>query len=71
LQTGDCVAAIGQKQSNGDVAARSITVTPMGPNGCTSGFAGGGGRFGGGGGGSFGGGGGGGFGGGGSFGGGG
>ena len=61
LQTGECVTALGSKDSSGTVAARALTISPMGANGCTAGFGGGfGGRggFGGGGGGGFGGGGG-------------
>jgi hypothetical protein len=49
LQTGECVTAVGPKNSAGTVAARALTITPAGANGCTLGF--GGGRFGGGGGG--------------------
>jgi len=58
LQTGECVTALGPKNSSGTVAARSLTITPAGANGCTAGFGGGGfgGGFGGGGGGGFGGG---------------
>jgi hypothetical protein len=56
LQTGQCLTAIGPKNSSGTVAARSLTITPAGANGCTAGFGrggfgGGGGGFGGGGGG--------------------
>jgi hypothetical protein len=54
LQTGECVTAVGPKNSAGTVAARALTITPAGANGCTLSF--GGGRFGGGGGGGFGGG---------------
>jgi hypothetical protein len=51
LQTGECVTAIGPKNSAGTVAARSLTITAAGANGCTLGFGGGGfGGFGGGGG---------------------
>src|SRR5580704_6535520 len=48
LQTGQCLTAIGTKASSGVVAARALTISPAGANGCTAGF--GGGRFGGGGG---------------------
>jgi hypothetical protein len=56
LQTGQCLTALGTKNSAGTVAARSLTITPAGANGCTAGFGrggfgGGGGGFGGGGGG--------------------
>jgi hypothetical protein len=56
LQTGQCLTALGTKSSSGTVAARSLTITPAGANGCTAGFGrggfgGGGGGFGGGGGG--------------------
>jgi hypothetical protein len=53
LQTGECLTAIGTKASSGVVAARALTISPAGANGCTAGFGGfgGGGRFGGGGGG--------------------
>lgn len=52
LQTGECVTAVGQKDSSGTVQARALTIVPAGPNGCTPGGGGffGGGRFGGGGG---------------------
>ncbi len=55
LQTGQCLTALGTKNSSGTVAARSLTITPAGANGCTAGFGrggfgGGGGGFGGGGG---------------------
>lgn len=56
LQTGECVTAVGQKDSSGTVQARALTIVPAGPNGCTAGGGGGffgGGRFGGGGGGGF------------------
>jgi hypothetical protein len=57
LAVGACVAAIGQKDSSGTVAARSLSIVPAGPTGCFTGGRGGG--FGGGfGGGGFGGGGG-------------
>jgi hypothetical protein len=49
LQTGECVTAVGPKDTAGVVAASSITISPAGANGCTEGFGGGG--FGGGGGG--------------------
>ena len=49
LQTGECLTAIGTKASSGVVAARALTISPAGANGCTAGF-GGGGRSGGGGG---------------------
>jgi hypothetical protein len=56
LQTGECVTAIGPKDSSGTVAARALTVSPATATGCTAGFGRGG--FGGGGfGGGFGGGG--------------
>jgi hypothetical protein len=60
LQTGQCLTAIGTKASSGAVAARVLTISPAGANGCTAGFGGGRGGFGGGGfgGGGFGGGGG-------------
>lgn len=46
LQTGECVAAAGQKNSSGVVQARSLTIVPAGPSGCFSGGARGfGGRF--------------------------
>jgi hypothetical protein len=56
LQTGQCLTALGTKNSSGTVAARSLSITPAGANGCTAGFGrggfgGGGGGFGGGGGG--------------------
>jgi hypothetical protein len=47
LQTGECVTALGPKNSSGTVAARSLTITPAGANGCTAGFGGGFGRGGG------------------------
>lgn len=52
LQTGECVVAVGKKDSSGTVQARALTIVPAGPNGCTTGGGGffGGGRFGGGGG---------------------
>ena len=56
LQTGDCVAATGTRDSSGAVAARALTIVPAGPSGCFTGGRGGG--FGGGGFGGFGGGGG-------------
>ena len=40
LKVGDCVAAFGSIDSIGAVTARTLTVTPAGPNGCTGGFAG-------------------------------
>lgn len=40
LKVGDCVAAFGSVNSIGAVTARTLTVTPAGPNGCTGGFAG-------------------------------
>jgi hypothetical protein len=49
------VTALGPKDSAGAVAARSLTISPAGANGCTAGFGGGGfggGGFGGGGGGT-------------------
>ncbi len=50
LQTGECVTAIGTKDSSGTVAARALTISPATANGCTAGFGGfGGGGFGGGG----------------------
>jgi len=58
LQTGQCLTAIGTKASSGAVAARILTISPVGANGCTAGFGGGFGRGGGFGGGGFGGGGG-------------
>jgi hypothetical protein len=54
LQTGECVTAIGPKDSAGTVAARALTITPPTASGCTAGFGRGGfggGGFGGGGGG--------------------
>jgi len=51
LQTGECVTAAGQKDSSGALQARSLTIVPAGPSGCTAGGGFGGGRFGGGGGG--------------------
>jgi hypothetical protein len=50
LQTGECVTALGPKNTSGTVTARSLTITPAGANGCTAGFGGGGfgGGFGGG-----------------------
>lgn len=42
LQTGECVAAAGSKDSSGVVQARSLTIVPAGRNGC---FTGGGGGF--------------------------
>ena len=47
LQTGECVTAIGPKDSAGTVAARALTITPPTATGCTAGFGRGG--FGGGG----------------------
>jgi hypothetical protein len=47
LQTGQCLTAIGTKASSGAVAARALTITPPGANGCTAGFGGGFGRGGG------------------------
>lgn len=50
LQTGECLTAVGQKDSSGTVQARALTIVPAGPNGCPSGgggFFGGAGRFGG------------------------
>jgi hypothetical protein len=41
LAVGDCVAAIGTKDTSGTVTARSLSVVPAGPSGC---FTGGGGR---------------------------
>ena len=56
LQTGQCVTAVGPKDSAGAVAARSLTITPPTASGCTAGFGrggfGGGGGFPGGGGGT-------------------
>jgi len=53
LQTGQCLSANGQKDSAGNVAATSLTITPAGPSGtCTTRGGGGGGGFGGGGGGA-------------------
>jgi hypothetical protein len=48
LQTGQCLTAIGTKASSGAVAARVLTISPAGANGCTAGFGGGFGRGGGG-----------------------
>ena len=50
LQTGECLTAVGSKNTSGTVVARSLTITPPGLNGCTAGFGGGGfrGGFGGG-----------------------
>jgi Domain of unknown function (DUF5666) len=43
LQVGQCIAAVGAKDSSGTVAARTITITPPGANGtCFSGRGGGG-----------------------------
>ena len=53
LQTGECVAAVGAKDSAGVVAARSLTIVPAGPSGCFTGGRGGGFGGGGGGGGQF------------------
>jgi hypothetical protein len=47
LQTGQCLTAIGTKASSGAVAARALTISPAGANGCTAGFGGGFGRGGG------------------------
>lgn len=47
LQTGDCVAATGQKSASGVVQAGSLTIVPAGPSGCFTGGAGGRGGFGG------------------------
>lgn len=47
LQTGECLTAIGTKASSGAVAARVLTISPAGANGCTAGFGGGFGRGGG------------------------
>jgi hypothetical protein len=53
LQTGQCLSAIGTKDSAGNVQAAALTITPAGPSGtCTTGRGG----FGGAGGGGFGGG---------------
>ena len=49
LQTGECLTALGQKDSSGTVQARTLTIVPAGPNGCAAGGGFGGGRFGGGG----------------------
>lgn len=52
LAVGDCILAVGPKDSSGTVTARSVQVVPAGPNGCFSGgrggFGGGRGGFGGG-----------------------
>lgn len=53
IAVGDCVTAVGPKSSSGTVTARSVTIVPPGPNGCSTtggGFGFGGGGFGGGGG---------------------
>ena len=44
LAVGQCIVATGQKNSSGTVQARTLSITPKGPTGCTFG----GGRFGGG-----------------------
>jgi hypothetical protein len=42
LQDGQCLRAVGSRDSAGDVQATSITITPAGPSGtCTSGLGGG------------------------------
>jgi hypothetical protein len=42
LAVGQCVRATGQRDNAGAVQARSLVITPAGPNGCTFGFGGGG-----------------------------
>ena len=37
LAVGQCIAAVGQVDSSGAVKARSVTITPAGPDGCTFG----------------------------------
>ncbi|HEY4025878.1 MAG TPA: DUF5666 domain-containing protein [Candidatus Dormibacteraeota bacterium] len=44
LAAGECVTANGQRDSSGTVKARSILISAPGPNGCTRGGFGGGGR---------------------------
>jgi hypothetical protein len=47
---GDCVTAFGPADTTGAVTAQRLLIRPAGPNGCSTGFGGGGfGRFGGGG----------------------
>ena len=47
LATGQCLTALGTKDSAGAVAARALTISPAGANGCTASFGGfGGGGFG-------------------------
>jgi hypothetical protein len=38
LKVGECITAVGSANSIGAVAARSIRITPPGPNGCVTGF---------------------------------
>jgi hypothetical protein len=38
LKVGQCITAVGPANSIGTVAARSIRITPPGPNGCVTGF---------------------------------
>jgi hypothetical protein len=45
---GDCVTAFGPADTTGAVTAQRLTIRPAGPNGCSTGFGGGFGRFGGG-----------------------
>lgn len=50
ISVGDCVSAIGPRSATGTVTARTITIVPSGPNGCSTRAGGGfGGGFGGGG----------------------
>jgi hypothetical protein len=42
LAVGECVTASGTRTSSGSVQARSIVISAPGPNGCATGFAGGG-----------------------------
>jgi hypothetical protein len=41
LETGQCLTAIGAKDTSGTVAATALTISPAGANGCTAGFGGG------------------------------
>ena len=45
---GDCVTAFGPADTTGAVTAQRLAIRPAGPNGCSTGFGGGFGRFGGG-----------------------
>jgi hypothetical protein len=38
LKVGQCITAVGQANSIGTIAARSIQISQPGPNGCVTGF---------------------------------